>query len=529
MNNYQRYADWASADRTQRDLEQGDYMNESSEPTIPTLSYDSRHIAMDRIEPRPHNRKIDPASVSELADSILKNGLQTPITVRHRGLKSDRLFQIVAGERRWLAHKKLGLETISAFVREMSDEEAAEFAIIENLQRENLHPLEEAQAYEIILKHQDYTLDRLSKRVSKEVTYLRRVLEFLKLIAPLRKLFVDGRIGVEQAKQLCRIPAEAQKTYLKWVGPLDDGRGLPSATKIEEWIEHNVMLDLGTAPFDIAAEKLVPKAGACPACPKRTGFDKALFDDVKKGDFCLDSACFNSKVERLIQIAVKAEPELIQVSRSYKNDPDRPKDALPVDGYTEIKNQADECKSPSQAIVVHGIDRGSRIVICRDQSCKEHVGRYRGEHASGEAPEERAKRLKAERTEKQKKETRRTILKAIGEKVEELKQPDLQALAIAMFMRLWGQMQHKVIRILEWAPDKAKKRDIGDVFAEEIATVKAQRLNQILVILALASHMDGPAYDDKEDVLLEFAKRYRVNVDKIKEEIGEKYKAKPKK
>lgn len=499
-------------------------MTPKTEEAAPQLTYEAVELLVAKIKPRITNRKISPESVRELAANILQNGLQTPITVRPEGEG----HLIVAGERRWLAHKELDRETIMCFIRKMDDDEAEEFALIENLMRENLHPIEEAQQFEIILRHPDYTIDRLVKRVSKDLPYVRKRLELLKLISPVRKLFLEGRIGVEQAKQLCRIPADQQKAYLQWIGPMDDGRGMPAAPKIDEWIQHNVMLDLSKAPFDTSSTELVKKAGACLVCPKRTGFDKALFDDVKKGDFCLDAVCFNGKVDRLINITLKAEPKTVQVSTAHSFD-ERPKEALGADKYTEIAFEGENCDKVSQAIVTHGLDRGRRLVICKDQTCKEHAGRHREQHAVSEDPKDREKRLKTERAEKAKKETRRNILKAISEKVDELKHPELQILASSMFRRLWGQMQHKVMRILDWKRELKKGESLDDVFMEEIAKAKGTRLNQILVILALASHMDGPAFDDKNDALMDFASRYKINVEKITEEIAAKYKPKAKK
>ncbi len=242
-------------------------------------------------------RNFDKAGLTELAGSIKEHGILQPILVRPlAGGKGIPLYEIVAGERRYRASKMLGLLEIPATVRELSDAEAGEVQIIENLQRKDLHPLEEAEGYRKLLDSHGANPDDLAVKVGKSKAYVYQRLKLLSLSGEARKCFLAGEISPAVALVLARIPHndlqnQALTELLDQCGEGDT----PSYREALEHVERNYMTRLKDAPFDTKDPNLIPKAGACADCPKRTGNEKILFPDIEKDDLCTDPVCFKQK------------------------------------------------------------------------------------------------------------------------------------------------------------------------------------------------------------------------------------------
>ena len=495
-------------------------------------------IPFDKIDPSPFNprKTFDEKRLDELALSISAQGINQPLIVRPI---TGKRYQIVFGERRWRAGQKAKPNPpiweggkASCIVRPMTDEEAKERQLTENLQRDDLHPMEEAEAYEDILKHPDYNTEKLAAKLGKQRSYIEKRINFLTLITPMRKLFLGGDIGWEQAEQFSRMIPIVQVSMLKH---FDNGKEIPKASEIKKLIEEHVFLDLASAPFDINDENLVAKAGACKDCQKRTGFNRLLFDDVTKSDFCLDRPCFNGKVNALITIQLNGSgdnaPKPVPISSQRHHLTAQEKEGLPPntltreDNFTILKKQT-ECDHAELAVIVHGDGKGKTAFVCRTKSCKEHGERHRQDLSStgtGESTAERARRLKKDREEKQGKETRRTILIGIGEKTDELGRQEIQQICRALFSRLYNELQRKMLNVLGYMRDKKSGETWDDLFDDGFSQLKGQALNRVVVMLSLATSMDGLAFGQKDDILMEFATRYRVNIDKIKKDVAAKY------
>jgi ParB/RepB/Spo0J family partition protein len=254
-------------------------------------------IALERIDENPRNPRkyFDTVKLHELADSIREHGVVEPILVRPKG---DR-FEIVFGARRFRASKLGEQTTIPAIVRVMEDVDALETTVIENLQRADVHPLEEAEGYEQLLAQKDrkYTVDDLAAKVGKSKAYVYARLKLLALCKEARAAFYEGKLAASTALLVARIPGdELQQKALQVVGPREDGDA-PSFREAARRIQQDFMLQLVGAPFPVDDAKLVPSAGACATCPKRTGSQPELFSDVASGDVCTDPACFKTKVD----------------------------------------------------------------------------------------------------------------------------------------------------------------------------------------------------------------------------------------
>lgn len=166
------------------------------------------HLKTDELEPNRNQprRSFDEQSLAELADSVARHGVLQPLLVRPIPGGG---YQIVAGERRWRAARMAGLKEVPAVVREMTDAQVTELALIENLQREDLNPLEEAQGYQTLMDSCSMTQDDVAKAVGKSRPAVTNALRLLGLPEDLRKLVASGTISAGHARALLSFPDEA--------------------------------------------------------------------------------------------------------------------------------------------------------------------------------------------------------------------------------------------------------------------------------------------------------------------------------
>lgn len=160
-----------------------------------------REIDIDRIVPNTHQprKNFNNASLDELAASIRIHGVLQPIVVR---AMPDGSFQLIAGERRWRASQRAGLTRLPAVVRDSGDHDALEIALIENLQREDLNPIEEARAYERLMNEFNLTQEEVSRRVGKSRVTITNMLRLLKLPPEVQNWLQENRLTTGHAKAL---------------------------------------------------------------------------------------------------------------------------------------------------------------------------------------------------------------------------------------------------------------------------------------------------------------------------------------
>lgn len=164
-----------------------------------------------RLQPR---RYFDEESLAALAESIRENGLLQPILVRRDPEKPD-AFEIVAGERRWRAAQIAQLHEVPIVIRELSDAETLQLAIIENVQREDLSPLEEADGYRQLMEEFSYTQEALANVIGKSRSHIANTMRLLKLSEPVRELLTEGKLSAGHARAL--LNAEAPERLAKKV------------------------------------------------------------------------------------------------------------------------------------------------------------------------------------------------------------------------------------------------------------------------------------------------------------------------
>jgi ParB family chromosome partitioning protein len=244
-------------------------------------------------QPRKH---FDETAMAELAASIKSVGVLQPITVRP--VESKKGHEIVCGERRWRAATAAGLDTIPCVIRTLTDEEAMDVAITENLQRKDIDPFEEATAFQYLLTEKGQTFDDIAARFGKSSIFVRGRVKLNELIEPLRKLYEGKEIPVSHCLELSKLTTDIQfKIYEDRYQQKAQGHASWRNWSLRE-IRHgldNYMENLKSAPFDKTE---------CNSCPKNTAV-WGLFEDIREVS-CSDKECFKKKtIEHRAGVVVK--------------------------------------------------------------------------------------------------------------------------------------------------------------------------------------------------------------------------------
>lgn len=171
-----------------------------------TLLMDINKIEPNRNQPR---QKFNDDTLNELADSIKQMGVIQPLIIRKKG----KMYEIIAGERRWRASKIAGIKQVPVIIKDYTEKEVMEIALIENIQREDLNPIEEAEAYQNLITEYNLKQDELAERVSKSRTAITNSLRLLKLCDDVRQMVMDERISSGHARTL--IPLEDEELQKK--------------------------------------------------------------------------------------------------------------------------------------------------------------------------------------------------------------------------------------------------------------------------------------------------------------------------
>lgn len=258
---------------------------------------------------RTYNEK----AMAELSASIAAVGVMQSLLVRPVRLEIDPLvighYELVFGHRRFRGAQGAGLETVPCRVRELTDAECAQWQATENLQREDLTPLDEAQGYAAYIKAHGISKDALADKLGVSRTHVYNRLKLAELIPGAAQALMDGKIKGEVATLIARVPERYQAKALD-IALEGYHYGEPTPfRKVRDELAEKFTLGLKSAIFDTAAVDLVPLAGACTSCPKRSGCTPELYQDLidkdrllqhwreGKGstDICTDPDCFEAK------------------------------------------------------------------------------------------------------------------------------------------------------------------------------------------------------------------------------------------
>lgn len=190
----------------------GSLMGEAQSETGYVDQKEETKVSIDKINPNPNQPRthFNETLLNELADSIRENGVLQPLLVRKKGEG----YEIIAGERRYQASKIAGLEELPVIVKEVDDQKMLELALIENLQRSDLNPIEEAKGYRQLIKASGMTQEALSKAVSKSRSSITNSLRLLELPEPVQQYLFDGRLTAGHARAILAVPYEEQRIKL---------------------------------------------------------------------------------------------------------------------------------------------------------------------------------------------------------------------------------------------------------------------------------------------------------------------------
>jgi ParB family chromosome partitioning protein len=170
-------------------------------------------VAVEQIEPNPHQprKTFESNSLEELTASIRISGVIQPIIVRQAGNG----YQLIAGERRWRAARQAGLDRVPAIVREATDADSLELALVENLLREDLNPMEEAEAYRNLLSQFGWTQEQLAQRIGRDRTSIANALRLLRLPDEIQADLRGGRLTMGHARALLALSTPAEQLKLR--------------------------------------------------------------------------------------------------------------------------------------------------------------------------------------------------------------------------------------------------------------------------------------------------------------------------
>ena len=489
-------------------------------------------------------RVFDDVSLRELAASIRSQGVLSPLLVRPL---TENGFEIVAGARRYRAAQMAEAVTVPVRIKQMGDAEVLEAQLVENLIRAEIHPMEEAEGFArlLALEEPKYSIEQLGARVGKSAVFIASRLKLIDLVPVAVDAFHANEIGVGHALLLAKLPADQQEQALSacfkeaYNGSQNPARILLPVRNLQFWIETNVLLILKDAHFDKRDAQLVPTAGSCADCPKRTGHNKLLFgDDLgKQGDQCTDPRCYNAKLAAHVAKTVAAKPNLVQISTAYGGQKEG-SPVLPRNKYTAIRDdkppkkedaQRPEfkvCKYAADAIITEGSDIGTIHKVCANPDCPIH-------HASKQRPATdtafKAEQEKRRREEAIAQATGLRVLKATSDAVPvRLMKRDL----LFVTERLAAVLDERRLAIVLRQHNLGKPDSATDAPAKLLASFLRKSdestLGRLLVEVAILQTAHSP--NESSKALREAAEFYKVDVAaitaKVKQEFAAKDKAK---
>lgn len=497
-------------------------------------------IPLDRIRESNSNprRAFDEVKLRELAENIKLHGVLQAILVRPAPDGPEGTFELVAGARRFRASKLAGKDTISATVRDLSDAECREMQLIENLQRADIHELDEGLGYRTLmeLKPDFYTVENIAVQVAKSASYVKGRISLTDLIPAAQSAFYEGKLTVAHALELARIQAADQERALMECFPghrstnsiLKDRKAeAVTVRQLRDWIDREIHLDLKNAPFDGNDANLLPAAGACSVCPKRTGNNPLLFPEIRNKSVCTDPACYRAKIQALVRIRVEplvkeGKKPVYIASAPYWQARSKSSDTLYEGQYRRAEREG-ECPHTQAGVIVDGREAGTVLHICADESCQTHRQFSRYEIS----PQEREQRRKLALAIRVQKESRSRILQAVRQKLPgELTRADFEMVALDYFRRLGHDNHHRLFHVYSWEEKKTKTSwggtsvDHEKLAETQIRAMTTADLSRFLVSCALVPDLYCPGYSSaetlsKEANLVKAAARYKVETSKI--------------
>jgi ParB family transcriptional regulator, chromosome partitioning protein len=516
-------------------------MNAASDATLEQIGVSAVHdIPLDRIRESGSNprRTFGESQLRELADNIQIHGVLQPIVLRPSPGAADGMYELVAGARRLRASKLAGKNAIPATVRNLTDAEVHEIQLVENLQRENIHELDEGIGYRSLmeLRPDFYTVEMIAAQLAKSPAYIRGRISLTELSPAAQTAFYEGKLTVAHALEIARLQPKDQERALIECFPghrnsssiLKDRKAEAlTVRQLRDWIEREIHLDLKHAPFDTEDANLLPAAGACSACPKRTGNNPLLFPEIKNRSLCTDPSCHQAKLQAFVQLRaaplVKNGQKPVQISESPSWQVNSKAPNTLYEGQYRRAEREAECPNTQVAVVVDGRKAGTVMHVCTDEQCKTHRRFSRYEIS----PQEREQRRKVALAMRVQKEARIRILQAVREKLPSvLVRADFEMVAFDYFRRLGHDNHRRLFQVYGWEETKTKTSwggtsvDHEKLVGAQVREMTTADLNRFLVMCALVPDLYCPGYSSaetlsKEANLMKASVRYKVDASNV--------------
>lgn len=433
-------------------------------------------IAIDEISVSGDNfrKQFNEDALKELADNIAKVGVLEPIILRQ-----NRKYKIlVAGERRLRAAQMAGLATIPYRLLDLTEEQAREVMVLENLHRADLNPIEEATAFKDLLDSGGYTVEDIAERVDKSKNYVYRAIRLLDLPEEAQEALLQGEITTGHARHLLRIPHEKIKGLLK-----DIKRRQMTPAALKEQIRWQFGMDLERVGWQLDIEY----AGkcACSKCPYNTANQQSLFDEALEAGSCTNKECYEAKQKQhfadfVEQVKAKAEKlgmEFLEPKYRY----DYEADFEELDEEMQTKYAAEIKKCPAKFALTVPAGETEEVMFCTDEKlCKKiNEEKYGSYEEPEEDPEDYSEESAARKRE-------RDIAEKTSQMFAEKLMPDVLKKEVTE-----EAFADDFINLREWQCKLlAKAFCIKDLTLKEILTLPSEKVILLLTLLTKVSEWE---------------------------------------
>ncbi len=500
--------------------------NDQIKPAAVDLIGKQKAVPLTQIELPPSNTRkyLDAAKLKELTISIKQQGVLSPILLRQvSGSNGHAQYQIIAGERRFRAAQAAGLSEIPANIRTMNDAQILSANLTENLQREEIHPLDEADGLLRMKEELQLDIRAIAQRIGKDVRYVARRLALTNLIEEARADLRKERITLAHALEICRLTPEIQPHALaacyeakyNFNQQTKQREDAPDKTQpvrhvryLQDWIARNVHLNLEQAPFPTNETKLREDGLTCLNCPKRSGYNKTLFADIKHADTCLDPVCYQQKVRAFLtlrgtELEAKHGKPVPLISLDYGSDADAP-GVVKRDQFEPIERKAGRCQFAEPALCADRQHFGQTKWICREATCKDHRGRvpevrsHNNAKAVNGAPTEKHQARKQELfdikvDEATRKRAMAAVLKAF---TWPLDRAHLNETIKEFFRRIPGEHQKTIGEVLGMEAKTAERLRLDEsALLDQLTEWNDDKLAQFMMLCSFA-HFGANRYKD---------------------------------
>jgi ParB family chromosome partitioning protein len=500
-----------------------------------------RNLPIAQLQESPTNprRRFDERAMEELTASVRSQGVLQPLLVRPR--KEDK-FEIVIGARRFRAAQRAERTEIPARIRELTDAQCVEIQLVENIQREGVHPMEEASAFYGLL-HTDglnYDVPTLAAKAGKSPAFVAQRLKLVDLIPSIADAFLADRIGVGHALEIAKLPEEQQQKAFDaafrnvWSNGRDS-RVLIPLRDFTAWIEQNILLSLDHVPFDKGDGTLVPEAGSCTECPKRTGFNTLLFGEGIH-DACSDVGCYQNKLGRSVERRLAEKPKLVQISTNHVAHIDGP--VLSRSRYVALhlaKNSKGKqplspyqkpCKHMAEAIVVDGAERGHTVKVCAEPSCTVHFADLRGPDPAQQAKEREQRRREIEKRKLEITVRHRILAEVLREVAAPLNRAD--PVFIVMLEKMEPMRREALARrhkMVDGSSSGVTYPQVLKGLQRLLRQLDENGLSKLIIEIVLMASVEAQL-PSNGDPLIAAAKRHRVDAAKVRTTVEAEFAAK---